>query len=205
MADPPAGFAKRPLVTVRLAAGDRWRRMYKLRHPDPLGWGSGLSRFSDPTGALFGVVYLGSSLKVCFVETILRDRGDALLDPFPVRTGELTLWQAAEVVVREDLTVIDLTGDGPLRMGVPSDVARAKDQTLARRWSEAFWRHERQVDGVLYPSRLNEEPNVAIYDRGLAKLEATASVPLLGTGAALAQILDDLNITLVRSGRRKTL
>ncbi|MFN5714722.1 MAG: RES domain-containing protein, partial [Bradyrhizobium sp.] len=57
-----------------------WRRLYQTRFRDPLGYGFGPSRFSDPETGLvpperFGVVYLGSSVKVCFVEAILRDRG----------------------------------------------------------------------------------------------------------------------------------
>ena len=32
------------------------------------------------------------------------------------------------------LRLVDLTGDGPLRMGVPSDVVGARDQSQARQW-----------------------------------------------------------------------
>ena len=80
----------------------------------PLGWGPGLNRFSDPTGKLFGVVYLGSSLKVCFVETILRNRVDGLLEALPIARSELDLWVAAEIRVRKLLTLVDLRGDGRL-------------------------------------------------------------------------------------------
>ena len=58
---------------ANVPAGSTWRRLYESRYPDPLGYGPGLSRFSDPTGKAFGLVYLGSSAKVAFVETILRD------------------------------------------------------------------------------------------------------------------------------------
>jgi hypothetical protein len=73
---PGPDFASRKLVLESVPTGSRWRRLYESRHPDPLGYGPGLSRFSDPTGKAFGLVYLGSSAKVAFVETILRDRAD---------------------------------------------------------------------------------------------------------------------------------
>lgn len=52
--------------------------------PGPAWLWFGPSRFSDPETTLvpperFGVVYFGSSIKVCFVEVILRDRGVARL------------------------------------------------------------------------------------------------------------------------------
>jgi len=50
-------------------------------------------------------------------------------------------------------------------MGIPSDVVHGASQSLARRWSAAFHEHPEQIEGLIYPSRLNGEPNLAIYDR----------------------------------------
>jgi len=44
-------------------------------------------------------------------------------------------------------------------MGVPSDVARASQQSLSRVWSVAFFEHPEKPDGIIYPSRLNAETN----------------------------------------------
>jgi hypothetical protein len=198
MAHPAAGFSTRPLTTATLKPGETWRRLYQTGFPDPLGWGPGLNRFSDPTGTLYGIVYLGSDLKVCFLETILRDRADGLIDALPIGRNELDLWSAAAITVKDPVVLVDLTGDGPVRMGVPSDVVGAKDQTLARIWSEAFWRHKDQVDGILFPSRLNEQRNVALFDRALPKVAAVRTGPLMGERVELARILDDLNVAVVR-------
>ncbi len=46
-------------------------------------------------------------------------------------------------------TVIDLQKDGPLRMGIPSNVVRGVEQSLARKWSVAFHEHPDQPDGVI--------------------------------------------------------
>lgn len=193
---PGPAFAGRPLVLKTLDAGEIWRRMYETRFPDPLGWGPGLNRFSDPTGAAFGVVYLGSSVKVAFVETLLRDAADGRGDDCVLALAEIEARSLASVRVRTPLRLVDLTGDNGLRMGVPSDVAGASDQTLARQWSVGFHDHPDRPDGVYYPSRLNEERCVALYDRALGKLEAVATPRLMACDAELAAILDDLDIAL---------
>ena len=171
--------------------------MYETRFPDPLGWGPGLNRFSDPTGTAFGLVYLASSAKVSFVETILRDRADGRGADCVVELAEIEKRSLASIQINKDLRLIDLTGDGPLRMGVPSDVAGAIDQSLARAWSVAFYAHEDQPDGVYYPSRLNEERCIALYDRALGKLKATTTPRLMDCRAELAAILNELEISVV--------
>lgn len=193
---PGPAFAGRPLVLKTIDAGEVWRRIYETRFPNPLGWGPGLNRFSDPTGAAYGVVYLGSSAKVAFVETLLRDAADGRGDTCVVALAELEARSIASVRVKAPLRLVDLTGDGGLRMGVPSDVAGASDQALAQQWSVAFHDHGDQPDGVYYPSRLNEERCIALYARALGKLEAVATPKLMDTGAELAAILDDLEIAL---------
>lgn len=171
--------------------------MYETCFPNPLGWGPGLNRFSDPAGNAFGLVYLGSSAKVAFVETILRDRADGRGAECVVELAEIEKRSLARIEITEDLRLVDLTGDGPLRMGVPSDVVGASDQFLARAWSVAFHAHKDQPDGVYYPSRLNEERCIACYDRAVGKLQAAATPRLMDCRAELAAILNDLEISIV--------
>jgi len=193
---PGAAFAGRPLVLATVPAGTVWRRLYETRYPNPLGWGPGLSRFSDPTGAAFGLVYLGSSAKVAFVETILRDRADGRGSDCVVELAEIEKRSMASIRPITSLRLVDLTGDGPLRMGVPSDVVGARDQSLAQAWSVAFYGHPDQPDGVLYPSRLNEERCIAVHDRAVSKLEVVAAPRLIDCSVELAAILDVLEIAL---------
>lgn len=170
--------------------------MYETRFPDPLGWGPGLNRFSHPAGTAFGVVYLGSSAKVAFVETILRDRADGRGPDCLIELVEIEKRSLASIEVVEDLHLVDLTGDGPLRMGVPSDVAGASAQSLAQAWSAAFHAHTDQPDGVYYPSRLNEERCIALYDRALGKVRCTATPRLMECRTELAATLDALEIAI---------
>ena len=81
-------------------------------------------------------------------------------------------------------------------MGVPSDVARASRQSLARAWSVAFYEHPEEPDGIIYPSRLNLETNLAIYDRAVPKLGLHREMPLINA-SGLADVLNELRVALV--------
>lgn len=198
--EPTAAFAAATLDLARVAAGDVLGRIYRQTFPDPLGFGKSHSRFSDPRRRIeanrFGVLYLGSSLKVCFLEAVLRDDRDGVVGDYLMDEAELDARRYAEVEVREALNLIDLRGDGSVRMGVPSDVPRGSKQTLARKWSGAFCAHPDEVDGIIYPSRLNGETNLAVYDRAVRKL-AVQRIHVLRGAPGLAQVLDDLAVALI--------
>jgi hypothetical protein len=115
---------------------------------------------------------------------------------YPLDERELHIRRFAEIEVVRDLTMVDLRGDGAVRMGVPSDVARASRQTLARAWSVAFHDHPQVPDGIVYASRLNGQTNLAVYDRALPKLAVRRAMPLIAA-AGLADVLDDLKVALV--------
>lgn len=194
---PGQAFSGRALNLKIVTKGELWRRMYDARFPDPIGWGPGLSRFSDPTGSAFGIIYLGASAKVAFVETILRDASDGRGAELIVKMAEIERRILASLRVIQDLRLIDLTNDARLRMGVPSDVVGARNQALSRAWSAAIHAHPDQPDGVYFASRLNGQSCIALYDRALRKLEAVATPRLLDCRDELAAILDDLEIAIV--------
>jgi hypothetical protein len=199
---PPKGFEKRPLAISEIAKGSIWRRLYLNRYPNPLGYGLGPSRFSDPETRLapparFAVVYFGSSVKVCFLEAILRDRGVGRIRSFPLEWAELENWTCAELRVEGTLRLADLRGDHLVRMGVPTDVARARSQQLGRLWSRAFWSHDTKPDGIIYDSRLNGETNIALYDRALANLSVIATPKLIECRLELARIIIELDLAIV--------
>jgi hypothetical protein len=197
---PTSRFKKVKIETVTVSAGEHFYRLYLDIYPDPLGFGKSPSRFSDPRRRIaanrFGVLYLGNSLKVCFLEALLRDERNGRVGDFPLTEDELQHRLYAEINIARALTLVDLRGDAAIRMGVPSDVARASDQSLARPWSVAFYEHPERPDGIIYPSRLNLETNLAIYDRAVPKLEACDTIPLINA-PGLATVLDDLAVAIV--------
>ena len=197
---PTPAFARTALDLTSIGAGERFFRIYPSSYPDPLGYGKTRSRFSDPRrradAKRFGVLYLGASLKVCFVEAVLRDRRNGAVGDYPMEETELARLAYAEIAVAASLNVVDLRRDGPVRMGIPSDVAGASGQSLARAWSVAFHDHVRTPDGIIYPSRLNQEVNLAVYDRTIDKLAPVRLLPLL-QAPGFARVLNDLNVALV--------
>ncbi|MER9222699.1 RES family NAD+ phosphorylase [Mesorhizobium sp. M0644] len=197
---PPPDFGRAKFEIETISPGRTFGRIYWSTYPDPLGYGKSPSRFSDPRRRVdanrFGVLYLGDSLKVCFLETVLRDRREGILDDLPIDEVELTRRRYAEITTTADLRLVDLRGDNAVRMGVPTDVVRAQRQNLARRWSLAFHEHPSQPDGIIYPSRLNEAINLAIYDRSIGKLQSKRVMTLLGA-PGLAQALEDFRVGLV--------
>jgi hypothetical protein len=197
---PTAEFATVELETATVAAGQRFGRLYLSRYTDPLGFGKTPSRFSDPRRRIernrFGVLYLGESLKVCFLEAVLRDQRNGAVGDFLLSEHELRARRYAEIGIARELTLVDLRGDAAIRMGVPSDVVRGSQQSLSRWWSVAFHEHPQKPDGIIYPSRLNAETSLAIYDRAIAKLAVTRVTPLIAA-RGLANILTDLRVALV--------
>ncbi|CDZ54343.1 RES family NAD+ phosphorylase [Neorhizobium galegae] len=197
---PPAGFERFPLDIENIPPGRRFGRIYASVFPDLLGFGKTPSRFSDPRRRdptkRFGVLYLGETLKVCFLEAILRDRRDGLIDDLPIEEKEIYARRYAEIQTITELRLVDLRDDHAIRMGVPTDVAKSSRQSLARTWSLAFHDHQSVPDGIIYPSRLNGHTNIAVFGRAVSKLAPARVVPLIGA-AGLAAVINDLRVSLV--------
>ena len=78
----------------------------------------------------FGVVYFGSTIKVCFAEAILRERAVGSRGSFLIGIAELQEASCASVKINEPLLLADLRSDGMLRMRIPTDAARAASHEL---------------------------------------------------------------------------
>jgi hypothetical protein len=199
-ARPPAAFSTARLEIHTVRSGARFGRIYWHGFADPLGYGKSPSRFSDPRRRIeanrFGVLYLGQSLKVCFLEAVLRDQRDGTLGSLPMQEDELRSRRFAEIEVGTSLRLVDLREDRAVVMGIPSDVHRASRHALARAWSVALYEHPAAPDGIIYPSRLNGHTNLAVYDRAVAKLRPVRIRNLLAV-PELTTVLDDLEVALV--------
>ncbi len=197
--DPTPAFARAKLHIAPVGSGQTFGRIYLSKYSDPLGYSKAPSRFSDPRRRAlnnrFGVLYLGDTLKVCFLEAVLRDRRNGIVGDYVIGEKELSSRRYARIEPIASLELVDLRGDGCVQMGVPSDVPRSSNQSLARRWSLAFYQHPSQPDGIIFPSRLNEETCVAIYDRAVTKLRDVGHIALIDA-LGFAQVLDDLLVAL---------
>ncbi len=197
---PPRGFAGTGLHMHRVPAGQMFGRIYLGRYPAALGFGKTPSRFSDPRRRIaanrFGVLYLGENVKVCFLEAVLRDRRDGAIGDLPMEEAELHARRYASIEVANPLEMVDLRDDRAIVMGVPTDVAKASSQTLARAWSLAFHEHPQKPDGIIYPSRLDGHTDLAVFDRAIWKLRAVREMKLIDA-PGLAAMLNDLKVGIV--------
>ncbi len=189
---PPPNFDTVPLVLRTIASGSRFGRIYPDRYSDALGIGKTRSRFFDgrnlPDHQRFGVLYLGSTFEVCFLETYVRDKNDGQIGQPKIYEDEIDKLIYAQINVAADLSLVDLTGGRQVRMGVPTDVAHAYNHSLAHLWSQAFFHHPQRPDGIYYQSRLNGEFNLAVFDRAIGKLEVDGFMYVAGSADYLEMI-----------------
>ncbi|GHE79751.1 hypothetical protein GCM10019059_42770 [Camelimonas fluminis] len=125
----------------------------------------------------------------------MKDQRDGVVGPFLIDERELAERIYADVEIVSPLSLVDLRGSHATAMGMPTDVHRGMKHTLGQKWSAAFHEHESKPDGIIYPSRLNGETNVAIYDRAISKLRAVRMRRLIDVDD-LASVLNDLQIAL---------
>lgn len=74
---------------------------------------------------------MGDTIKVCFLEAVLRDQRDGLIGDLTIAESELSDRQFVQIEVSDPLTMVDLRNDGAIKMGVPTDVAKSSKQSLA--------------------------------------------------------------------------
>ena len=67
---------------------------------------------------------------------------------------------------------------------------------LLRDGSRPFHQHPSAPDGIVYPSRLNGQTNLAVYDRATSKLRVANVGPLIAA-PDLPTVLDELSVALV--------
>ena len=97
-------------------------RVTPLAHKaTPLGLGYGKTRFASPDDA-FKVLYLGKTLATGVAETVIRDRFVNRRKRRLTR-DEIGTWGVTVVGAATPLTVLDLSVDGLLALGAPSDAA----------------------------------------------------------------------------------
>lgn len=122
---PPSGFGSARLRLHTLTARECFGRIFSAAYPDPLGYGKAQSRFSDPRRRKpenrFGVLYVGETVAVCFLEAVLRDRKDGVTGAMELDEREWEERLFADVEVASPLRTVDLRGNNLVAMGVPSN------------------------------------------------------------------------------------
>lgn len=148
-----------PVLPASIETGFVYHHIFLDRFEDPLGFGFGPTRFSDPRRIKrpFGVFYVGSTWEVAFLETLVRDKRNHKPGSLPLSIEKLTQYVHVPITVVRPLNLVDLRGGNPIVMGIPTDAVRAHSQNEGRRASLTFYKHPDQPDGIRYPSRSNEQ------------------------------------------------
>ena len=184
------------LQSIRL--GRVFRIIHRDRRSTPLGAAPAPSRFSDPLER-YAVLYASDTIRCAFWETLARNRFARR------RRRELPRSEVeARMVVSIDstgpLALIDLRGDGPVRIGAPSAVAHDGNHAAGRALSAAVHAGVPEANGFLFASRFTGDACVAVFDRALDRLRALG-VDKLVRHAGFLDALDDYDIVLTEPPR----
>jgi len=143
------------------------------------------------------VLYGATDFDTAFLEVIVRDRFVRKPDrrvPF----SELQTRQWVTFSSRR-LTLINLTFDGAVKLGAPTDAAKARSHSAGRALAKSIYADHPDVDGFLYESRLTRMECFAIFDRAITKL-SVLEVGAVTTHSLLPSVLKMHDIALVRAG-----
>ena len=101
----------------------------------------------------------------------------------------------ASIQSAEPLALVDLRGDGPVRIGTPSAVAHDGNHAAGRALSAAVHAGVPEADGFLFPSRFTGDICVAVFDRAFGKLRVLDIAELV-RHVEFLNALDDYGIVL---------
>ncbi len=105
------------------------------------------------------------------------------------------LYASESVRSAEPLALIDLRGDGPVRVGAPSAAIHDGNRAAGRALSAAVHATVPDADGILFPSRFTGHACTAVFERAFGKL-AALGVADLASHADFLDALDDYDIVL---------
>lgn len=172
-------------------------RYYRIIPSDyrksPLGAGAAASRFGAPAGE-YTVLYAADTVGCAVYEAIVRGRFDRQPRRILPRS-DVENRHVVELRSIATLQLIDLRGDRPRLIGVPTDAVAGSAHHEGQVLSASTYWNVPEADGFLYPSRHTADLCVAIFDRASDKLSAT-TVECLIRHRDLFDVLDHYRIAL---------
>lgn len=176
----------------------RIERMFRLIHRRhrrrPLGVVPTPSRFSDTTGE-YAVLYAAEAVRCAFWEALARNRFTRR-DRRDLPRADVEARLVVSLRSNDALRLVDLRGDGPIRIAAPTAVAHDANHAAGRALSSATHANVPEADGFLFQSRFTGHLCVAVFCRAIGKLE-TRSVDRLVEHADFLKALEDYEITLL--------
>lgn len=151
------------------------------------------SRFSDPQ-ACYAMLYASASVRCAFRETVGRNRF-ARRRRRELPRSEVEARLVVSIHSEDALSLVDLRGDGPVRIGAPSAVAHDGNHAAGRALSAAVHGGVPQADGFLFTSRFTGDLCVAVFDRSFGRLRVSGTAELVRHTEFL-DTLDEYDIVL---------
>lgn len=162
----------------------------------PLGTAPGDSRFCATANG-YTVLYASPDFATAFIETVVRDRftrkrrREVLLKEVTAR-----VWVLIATKSRNTLRILDLSQNGCVKLGAPTDAVNARNHAAGRALGRAIYTEHKDIDGLLFSSRLTGADVYAIFDRAIGKLD-TQDVGPLQAHETFPGVLTEHNIKLV--------
>jgi hypothetical protein len=176
-------------------------RLINDRHKDGLGYSMlAKSRFSDPNSKFpsFGVIYAGQDLATSVAEAIVRDskagNPGRMLISYKRAVSD---WRAIVISSGSPLKLLNLTGVGLIRFGVPINTIRQKSQLSSRKLAKAIHSNKANFDGILYGSRITTGQCIAIFGRAVSKLKIRDEIKLTDLESDLKAVYSSMNIGIL--------
>ena len=177
-----------------IGLGHIFRVIHRDRRSTPLGAAPAPSRFSDPRER-YAVLYASDAVRCAFWETLGRNCFARRRRRELPRT-EVEARLVVSIASTEALSLVDLRGDGPVRIGAPSAVAHDGNHAAGRALSAAaVYAGVPEADGFAYSSRFTGDTCVAVFDRSFGKLKLLRTDELV-RHAVFLDPLDDYGIVL---------
>ena len=91
---------------------------------------------------------------------------------------EVGAWEVAGLRTTRDLNLLDLRGNGALRAGTVSAVAKESNRQFSQTWSRYFYDHGfvyTEIDGLIFYNAHNDEEAFAFYDRASNGFQCAAA------------------------------
>lgn len=145
-------------------------RLTPNRHKDPLGVRPGDSRFCAKSDT-HAILYAAQLYETAFAEVIIRNRFDNG-KARSINASELEAVNVVSVSTTAPLSILDLTGNKPLGVGLPSAVLRNTNHRSGRSFARHLYKQRTDIEAVLHPSRFNT-PHRCAPDSDVAPREGS--------------------------------
>ena len=179
------------LHTVRLERV--FRVIHRSHRATPLAAVPARSRFGDPR-MRYAVLYASETVRCAFWET-LGHNGSCGGGSARCRGRKQRLGWSYPSAPRVHCLLVDLRGDGPVRVGASTAVTHDGNHSAGRALSAAVHGGVPEADGFLFASRFTGDLCVAVFDRAFGGLRA-GGIGELVRHVEFLDALDEYDIVL---------